>query len=66
MKLQSPTLNVDTGFLNDARIMSSPRYDERPFPGEISLLVIHGISLPPGDFQGAAIDDFFCNRLEKK
>lgn len=41
----------------------SPNFDERPEAVEISLLVIHNISLPPGVFQGSAIEDFFLNRL---
>lgn len=47
-----------------ARQEPSPNFSERP-PGEgPSLLVIHNISLPPGQFGGAFIDDFFCNRLD--
>ncbi|MET4027420.1 AmpD protein [Marinobacter sp. MBR-99] len=30
----------------------------------ISLLVVHSISLPPGQFGGTEIEDFFCNRLD--
>ncbi len=45
-------------------LRSSPHCDERP-PGErISLLVIHAISLPPGDFGGPWIDDLFMGRLD--
>jgi len=36
----------------------------RPSNAVIDLLVIHGISLPPGQFGGTAIDDLFCNRLD--
>lgn len=41
----------------------SPNYNERPPGTEISLLVIHGISLPPGKFGGNAIHDLFMNQL---
>jgi len=42
----------------------SPNFDERPDPSDISLLVIHCISLPPGEFGNPYIDRFFCNRLD--
>lgn len=47
----------------NAKWTPSPHFDERPnMP--ISLLVIHNISLPPGEFGGNAIRDFFCGRLD--
>jgi len=42
----------------------SPNFDDRPSSEEIDLLVIHNISLPPGVFQGDAIEAFFQNRLD--
>ena len=42
----------------------SPNADERPAGCEVNLLVVHNISLPPGEFGGAYIDDLFCNRLD--
>lgn len=42
----------------------SPNYDARPDSADISLLVIHNISLPPDEFGGAWIDDLFLNRLD--
>ena len=42
----------------------SPHFDERPPGAKISLLVIHNISLPPGDFGGNAIDDLFMGCLD--
>jgi len=50
------------GWLENARKVPSPNQDERP-EGEISLLVIHCISLPPGEFGGRHIDRLFCNDL---
>ena len=42
----------------------SPHFDDRP-PGEkISLLVIHNIALPPGEYGGPYIDDLFMGRLD--
>lgn len=52
-----------TGLISSAQYFESPNQDERPEP-DISLLVIHGISLPPGEFFGDDIKDFFLNRLD--
>lgn len=42
----------------------SPNFDERP-PGQVaSLLVLHNISLPPGQFGGPEVIDFFQNQLD--
>jgi AmpD protein len=52
-----------TGRLLGARQVESPNCDERP-PGEVpELVVVHGISLPPGEFGGGWIDALFTNRL---
>ncbi|MDR2213593.1 MAG: 1,6-anhydro-N-acetylmuramyl-L-alanine amidase AmpD [Pseudomonadales bacterium] len=50
--------------LPQARWLPSPNCDARPDPADISLLVIHGISLPPGEFGGPYIDALFCNQLD--
>jgi AmpD protein len=42
----------------------SPHCDPRPEGERISLAVIHGISLPPGDFGGPYIDDLFLGKLD--
>jgi len=42
----------------------SPHCDERPPDTPISLIVIHNISLPPGEFGGPWIDDLFMGRLD--
>ena len=54
---------VPRGWLPDARRLPSPNFDVRPH-GEISLLVIHNISLPPGQFGGAAVAQLFLNQLD--
>lgn len=46
-----------------ARQLNSPNCDERPDPEDITLLVIHCISLPPEQFDGDYIDQLFCNSL---
>lgn len=53
-----------SGLLDAARQVSSPNCDERPAGGDIDLLVIHGISLPPAQFGGPYIEDLFTNRLD--
>jgi N-acetyl-anhydromuramoyl-L-alanine amidase len=44
--------------------ISSPNQDERPEGAAVSLLVVHNISLPPGEFGGPAVVDLFLNRLD--
>ncbi|MEH6355928.1 MAG: 1,6-anhydro-N-acetylmuramyl-L-alanine amidase AmpD [Marinobacter sp.] len=44
----------------------SPNFGARPAAGQISLIVVHCISLPPGQFGGPEIENFFCNRLDIK
>ena len=45
-------------------VRQSPHCDERPAEARVSLLVIHNISLPPGDFGGDWIDDLFMGKLD--
>jgi N-acetyl-anhydromuramoyl-L-alanine amidase len=52
------------GWLARARRQPSPNCDPRPDPDDISLLVIHGISLPPGRFGGDAIERLFTSTLD--
>jgi len=54
----------DEGRLARALQIPSPNYDARPAGSPVSLLVIHSISLPPGEFGGPAVIDFFLNRLD--
>jgi len=52
------------GWLDAARRSPSPNFDERPENTAIDLLVIHNISLPPHEYGGPWIEDFFLNRLD--
>lgn len=52
------------GLLDAASFLPSPNCDARPAGTSIELLVIHNISLPPGQFGGGAIIDLFLNRLD--
>lgn len=49
--------------LRGVEFIASPNCDERPDPADISLLVVHAISLPPGKFGGPWIGRLFTNRL---
>ena len=54
----------ETGWLDEARRIDSPNFDERP-PGEaVSLIVVHAISLPPAQFGGDDIVRLFTNTLD--
>jgi N-acetyl-anhydromuramoyl-L-alanine amidase len=50
--------------LEGATVVSSPNCDFRPDGSDLSLIVIHGISLPPDEFGGAFIEQLFCNKLD--
>jgi N-acetyl-anhydromuramoyl-L-alanine amidase len=58
-------LNIDpgTGELRDARQVPSPNFDSRPAGILADLIIVHGISLPPGEFGGPWIDRLFTNAL---
>ena len=60
------TTSNPEGWLEGARRVPSPNCDERPPGTEISLLVLHSISLPPGEYGGDAIERLFTNRLEPR
>jgi AmpD protein len=50
--------------LRGARWLASPNFDARPDCADISLLVVHAISLPPGRFGGGFVDALFTNALD--
>jgi AmpD protein len=52
------------GRIAPCRYVESPNQDERPPGEEITLLVVHSISLPPGEYGGDAIERFFTNCLD--
>ena len=57
-------MKIVDGWLDNARRLPSPHCDDRPDPGDVSLLVIHNISLPPNVFGGPWIQDLFLGRLD--
>ncbi len=57
-------MEIHEGRLIEAHYICSPNQDARPPDTVIDLIVIHGISLPAGQFGGSAIDELFTNRLD--
>lgn len=55
---------IEKGLLTEARWCPSPNFGERPDAEDISLIVVHNISLPPGEFGTGCVQDFFQNQLE--
>jgi AmpD protein len=56
-------IDTTTGLLAGARQVESPNCDDRPPGTVVDLVVVHGISLPPGEFGGPWIDALFTNTL---
>lgn len=57
-------INARHGLLLPVSHRPSSHYDDRPMAAAIDMIVIHGISLPPGEFGGPAIEAFFCGSLD--
>ncbi len=51
-------------WLTDVKRVVSPYFNERPQMTKVKLLVLHNISLPPGQYGGDAIERFFSGKLE--
>jgi N-acetyl-anhydromuramoyl-L-alanine amidase len=60
-----PGFAIDaSGWVAQARHVPSPNHDARPAGARVELLLIHNISLPPGEFGGEQIERLFTNRLD--
>jgi AmpD protein len=59
-------LVINNGWLNDAEIQKSSHLEPRSNNESISLLVVHNISLPPGQFGAGYVTDFFLGNLDPK
>lgn len=55
---------IQNSFLENMEYMPSPFCDDRPLGTEIDTIVIHNISLPPGEFGTHCISQFFCGKLD--
>jgi len=56
-------VDIDSGLLRDVKYIMSPNCDARPAGIETNLVVVHGISMPPGEFGGPWIERLFTNSL---
>lgn len=52
------------GWLRGARYVASANFGARPAGTAVSLVVLHSISLPPGEYGGDAVERLFTNRLD--
>lgn len=60
-----PPVSIDVnGWVREARHAPSPNFEARPAGAVPTLVVVHNISLPPGEFGGEAIEALFQNRLD--
>lgn len=59
-------VNRASGLLTAARQVPSPNQDARPAGVEPELIVVHSISLPPGEYGGPWIERLFTNRLDPR
>ena len=57
-------IDKKTGLVTQAEFIPSPNCDDRPADTRIDLLVMHNISLPPGQFGGPYITQLFTNTLD--
>jgi AmpD protein len=58
------TVNKPSGLISPARQCLSPNRDARPDGATLDMVVLHGISLPPGEFGGGEIEALFLNQLD--
>ena len=56
-------ISKKTGLINDVNFLASPNHDKRPDENDISLIVVHNISLPPEQFGSEHINQLFTNCL---
>ena len=59
-------MQLKDGWLSDTKHVPSPHFDLRPEEEPPSLLVVHNISLPPGEFGGPYIDALFTGTLDSR
>ena len=57
-------IDIQDHIVSNASYMPSPNHDLRPEEADISLIVIHCISLPSGVYEGNQIEDFFLNKVD--
>jgi N-acetyl-anhydromuramoyl-L-alanine amidase len=55
---------IEAGIIQPARWLPSPNFSARPDVCDISVLIVHNISLPPGEYGGGFVEAFFQNLLD--
>lgn len=55
---------IDNGWLRGVRVLASPNCDARPADIAVDALIVHGITLPPGQFGHGQVDHLFSNTLD--
>tara|TARA_Y200000002_G_scaffold145728_1_gene120520 strand:+ start:2169 stop:2708 length:540 start_codon:yes stop_codon:yes gene_type:complete len=56
-------MDIENHIFKDLKFLKSPNFNERPNDKEISLVIIHSISLPPKSYGNNYVEDFFLNKL---
>ena len=57
-------IDTSSGLITPVRYTPSPNCDERPNAEDVSLIVVHNMSLPPNEFGGDGINQLFTNQLD--
>ncbi len=57
-------IDLSSGIIEGVKQVPSPNCDSRPSGVRPEALIIHSISLPPGQYGGSEIEEFFCNKLD--
>lgn len=59
-------MHIDSsmGLLEPVKYLPSKHCDDRPANALIDMIVIHGISLPPGQFGNGMVENLFCGKLD--
>jgi len=56
-------MEIENHLVKKIRFLKSPNFNDRPAEENISLIVIHSISLPPNQYGGSYVEEFFLNNL---
>ena len=56
-------MEIDNHLVKEVKFLKSPNFNNRPAEENISLIVIHSISLPPKQYGGSYVEEFFLNNL---
>ena len=56
-------MEIENHIFKNIKFLNSPNFNKRPENSNISLIVIHSISLPPNNYDNDYVEDFFMNKL---